>query len=595
MAKNPYTDLTLYKRLLRQARPYWLHIVVVFLLSLLFAPIALLLPLPLKIAVDNVLGNQPLPGFLEMLLPSFVQSSKAAMLIFAAVFLVAIALLNQLQQLGTALLSTYAGEKMVVAFRTQLFHHANRLSFSYHDYHGNADSTYRILYDAPTIQYILIYSAIPFVTAGATLIGMIYITARINWQLSLIALAVSPMLLLILQASRLRLRKQWREVEARETSALSIMQETLAALRVVKAFGQESREEERFLRRSSEGMQARIRFALVEKSVNLLVGLATAAGMAVVLYIGVRQVQSGAVTIGDLLLVMGYMTQLYEPLRSVSGVTANLQSHLISAERALALLDEPPDVPERPDARPLRRAQGRVAFHNASFSYDGSRPVLGGVTFEADPGSRVGILGATGVGKTTIISLLTRFYDPTEGKILLDGVDLRDYKLADLRKQFAIVLQEPVLFSTSIAENISYARPGASQQDIVAAAKAANIHDAIARLSNRYETLVGERGMSLSGGERQRIAIARAFLKDAPILILDEPTSAVDIETEAGILEAMERLTKGHTTFIISHRLTTLRDCNLLYRLEGGRLIELKIGDLGIRASPTTYQVHRTK
>jgi len=272
--------------------------------------------------------------------------------------------------------------------------------------------------------------------------------------------------------------------------------------------------------------------------------------------------------------VMAYLSQLYEPLKTISKKSASLQSHLASAERAFALLDHPPDVSERPNARRLVRATGAVAFRHVSFAYDGGSGVLHDVSFDVEPGTRVGVIGATGAGKTTLVSLLTRFYDPTEGQILLDGVDLREYRLADLRDQFAIVLQDPVLFSTSIGENIAYGRPGASDEEIVAAARAAGAHDFIVRSRQEYESRVGERGMQLSGGERQRIALARAYLKNAPILILDEPTSSVDLRTEAVILEALERLMRGRTTFLITHRASALTACDMRLQLERGRLVE---------------------
>jgi ATP-binding cassette, subfamily B, bacterial len=272
--------------------------------------------------------------------------------------------------------------------------------------------------------------------------------------------------------------------------------------------------------------------------------------------------------------VMGYLGLLYGPLNELSNSKATLQGALASAERAFSLLDKVPDVVERPDALPLVRASGTVAFRDVSFAYREDHRVLHDVSFEVYPGTRLGISGKTGAGKTTLMSLLTRFYDPTVGQVLLDGIDLRDYKLADLRNQFAIVLQEPVLFSTSVAENIAYARPEASKEEIVEAAKAANAHEFVVGLPRGYETEVGERGMSLSGGERQRIALARAFLKDAPILILDEPTSSVDTNTEAAIMEAMERLMRGRTTFMIAHRLSTLANCDARLQIEDGRVVK---------------------
>jgi len=573
--KAGYTDFTLYQRLLRQARPYWPHIGCLFLIGLLSSPLALLTPLPLKIAVDSILGSHPLPGFLDGLLPTAIKRSDTAMLVFTGGLWVSITLLCQLQELASSLLRTYTGEKLVLGFRAQLFRHIQRLSLSYSASRGTSDSTYRIQYDAPAIQFIAVDGVIPFITSGFTIAGMIYVTARIDWQLALVALAVSPVLFLVSQVYRRRLRRRSSEVKKLESSALSVVQEVLAALHVVKAFGQEDREQERFLSRSSEGLRARILLAFVEGGFGLLIGLTTAIGMAAVLVTGSRHVQSGILTLGELLLVMGYLSQFYAPLKTISKKAASLQSHLASAERAFSLLDEAPDVCERPRAWPLTRASGAVAFRNVSFAYEQDHSVLHDISFEIPAGTRVGIAGTTGAGKTTLVSLLTRFYDPTEGQILLDGVDLRDYKLADLRNQFAIVLQEPVLFSTSIAENIAYARPGANDRDIIAAAKAAGAHEFIAHLPQGYETLVGERGMRLSGGERQRIALARAFLKGAPILILDEPTSSVDMRTEAAIMEAMERLMDGRTTFMIAHRLSTLTKCDVLLKIENGRLVDV--------------------
>ncbi len=572
MARVSSTDFALYARLLRQARPYWPHIGLFLLVSLLASPLALLTPLPLKIIVDSVLGSDPIPGAFERALPAAITGSDTSVLLFAAILFVAIAVLRQLQELTRTLVHTYTGEQLVLAFRARLFSHVQRLSLSYHDAKGTADSTYRIQYDAPAVQSIAIDGLVPFITAGLTLSGMLVIIMRLDWQLGIVALAVSPVLLLLTGAYRQRLRQRARQVKRLESSAMSVVQEVLASLRVVKAFSQEEREQERFLHRSTEGMRTRIRLALAEGAFAVFVGGCVALGTAAVLYIGARHVQSGALTLGELLLVTGYLSQLYEPLKTVSTRVARLQSSLASAERAFALLDEAPDVEERPNARRLTRASGAITFQNVRFGYEPDHPVLEGVSFQIPAGGRAGIIGATGAGKTTLVSLLARFYDVTGGAILLDGVDLRQYRLTDLRDQFSIVLQEPVLFSTTIAENIAYARPDASFDEIVAAARAASADGFITALPEGYETLVGERGMRLSGGERQRIALARAFLKDAPILILDEPTSSVDLETEASIMEALLRLMAGRTTLVIAHRVTTLAHCDLWLELASGGL-----------------------
>jgi ATP-binding cassette, subfamily B, bacterial len=571
-ADRRYGDFALYLRILREARPYWPHIGGILLVGLVATPVALLTPVPLKIAVDSVIGDDPLPGFLAAILPGD-GSRDGAVLVLAVAMVVLVALLRQLQELASTLLRTYTGERLVLDFRARLFAHVQRLSIAFHDRRGIGDSTYRIQYDAQATQTIAVDGVIPFVTAGITLAAMLYVTAAIDAVLALVALAVVPVLFVALWAYRTRLRRRSREVKQLESSALGVVQEVLGAVRVVKAFAQEEREHGRFVDRSSRGMRARVRLALVEGVFGLLVGTTIAAGTALILYVGVRHVQAGTLTLGSLLLIMGYLTQLYEPLRTMSKKAASLQAAFASAERAFSLLDEAPDVVERPDARPLERAEGRVEFRDVSFGYEDERLVLEAVDFVVEPGTRVGIAGATGAGKTTLVSLLTRFYDPTAGTVLLDGVDLRDLRVADLRNQFAIVLQDPVLFSATIAENIAYARPHASFDEIVAAAAAANVHDFVAGLPDGYETQVGERGMRLSGGERQRISLARAFLKDAPILILDEPTSSVDMRTEAVIIEAMERLMDGRTSFMIAHRLSTLAGCDVRIEIANGEVV----------------------
>lgn len=576
MTSCRYPALVLYRRLLSHARPYQLHIVGILLLGLLSTPLALLTPLPLKIAIDSVIGSEPIPGYLTMVLPDFAREHT---LLLAAMMVVAIGLLVYIQSLAVWLLQTYTGEKLVLGFRSTLFRHVQRLSLSYHDARGTSDSAYRIQYDASSIQSILVNGIAPFISSIFTVIGMIYVTVRIDWKLGTVALMVSPVLFALARASRKRLRNRWHAVKNLESSAMSVVQETLAALRVVKAFGQEEREQNRYVRKAGQTLKGEMDLALIEGGFDLLVGLTIAAGTASVLYLGILHVQSGILTLGDLIIVTTYIAQLFSPLESLTKRAAQLQSALAGAERVFALLDETPEVIESRHPKPVARSEGAVTFEHVSFAYEKDQMVLHGISFDVNPGARIGIVGTTGAGKTTLINLLTRFYDPTTGRILLDGTDSRDYKLADLRNQFAIVLQEPVLFSTSIAENIAYGRSGAGEDEIIQAAQAANAHNFILNLPEGYATVVGERGMRLSGGERQRIALARAFLKDAPILILDEPTSSVDIRTEDAILEDMDRLMIGRTTFIITHRPSALKYCDLILKIEGGCLVEILPGE----------------
>src|SRR5438094_1942739 len=570
---GPNRDLALYGRLFLWARPYWPHLAGVFLLSLLATPLALLVPLPLKIALDSGLGSKPLPHLFSLFVPAGFRLSPSSALLFAVGLLIAVTVLAQIQALAVALLKTYTGEKLLLDFRSEIFRQMQRLSLSYHDVKGIGESLYGVQYDAAAVQTIAVEHLIPLINSAFTLLGMLYITAKIDWQLALVALLISPVLFLISKFYRRGLRRGSREVKALEKSAMGVVQEVLGALRVVKAFGREEDERHRFVRHSFDGMRARLRLAFAEGKFNSLVGLTTAAGTGTVLLVGFRQVQTGVITLGELLLMMGYVAQLYEPLKTMGRKSAALQSQLASVERSFALLDEISEVEEKPNAQPLRCAAGKIAFEDVSFTYPGHRPALVRVSFEVEPGTCIGIVGPTGAGKTTLISLMLRFYDPVVGRILLDGMDLRDYKLADLRNQFALVPQEPVLFSTSIEENIAYARPDASQEEIEAAAVAANAHGFISRLPEGYQTVVGERGLRLSGGERQRISLARAFLKNSPILILDEPTSSVDIKTESAIIEALERLIQGRTTFVIAHRASTLIRCNVLLQIDNGELV----------------------
>ncbi len=565
-----HRQLTLYRRLIGYARPYWLHVLGIFVLQVLATPLALLTPLPIKIAVDHVAGDHPVPAWLHAMIPYGMTESAGVLLGIAAALMLITSLLGSLLDMWSAMLETYTGEKLEQDFRSHLFRHAQRLSLTYHDTRGASDSTYRIQYDAQSVQRVIIDGLIPLVGASLTLIGMIYVTLRIDVPLAIVAVSVSPVLFLLTRTMGPRLRKSWKEIKRLDSSAMNVVQEVLAAVRVVKAFGREDREHDRFLDQSSKRLSRELEVAAMQGTFDVLVGIVMAAGSAAALLIGMMQVRAGRISLGSLLLVMAYLQQIYKPLKTLSRKTVDLQASLASAERAFALLDELPEVVERPDARRIIRSKGNLLFLDVSFAYGHDQMVLHRVSFGAPPGTRVGIRGATGAGKTTLMGLLMRFYDPTDGMILLDDVDLREYHLGDLRRQFAFVLQEPVLFSTTIGENIAYGRDGATREQIVDAARLANAYDFITALPDGLDTQVGERGMRLSGGERQRVSLARAFLKDAPVLILDEPTSSVDVKTESVIIEAMQRLMQGRTTFMIAHRLDTLATCDMQIELEKG-------------------------
>ena len=563
-------------RLLRVAKPRRGLLLALVVLSLASVPLTLLGPVPVKLVVDNVLGNRPLPWFLSWIGTGDNQGRMAGLAV-AIGLMVSTTLLTYIHALATHVSHTYAGEQIVLDFRSRLFEHAMRLSLAYHDRAGSTDAVYRIQWDANAVQSVLIGGGIGLVTPVVTVIGMVIVTAWIDWRLAVVALIVCPILYAAARRFRARIVTRWHQVRSIESMAMAVVQEVLSALRIVKAFGRQADERDRFVRYSNERIKGYMSLAAMQGRFDLQVGLTMALGTAAVLMIGVQRVDAGALSVGNLLIVVAYVAQMYEPLKTMSQKLADLQSGLVSVERAFALFDQAPEVHETATSRRLERAAGSVSFRNVAFTHDNGHRVLQDVSFDVEAGARVGISGQSGAGKTTLLNLLMRFYDPTEGAILLDGVDIRSYELSTLRSQFALVLQDSVLFSTTIVENIRYGRPSATDDDVLRAARDANAHEFITRLPDKYQTAVGERGMCLSGGERQRIALARAFLRNAPLLILDEPTSAVDRETEAAMLEALERLMRNRTTFIISHRVSALQGCDLLLEIGDRRAIPRRV------------------
>ena len=553
--------------------PFRTQLACLAVVVLLSIPLSLITPLPLSLAVDSVIGERPLPHLLQTWLPEVVQSSTGLLLLFVCAAYVVIALCIHLQSLALWLLSSYTGERLIYAFRHGLFEHMQRICASYHEAHGPTDSVYRIQHDAASMKQIPIDAFLPLIKACCLLAGLATLMLTLDSAFAMVGLAMLPILFWLTYRCGRRLRQQWSDVKTTETATVACAQEVLGASRLVKAFGREEHEQRRFLSHAMNWVRQHNALASIGGGFDFMFGMTVTIGTAIALFIGVSHVKAGRLSLGDLLLLMAYMAQLAGPLDTVAKKLTELQSHLVGFRRALAILDTPPLVTDRPDPVGLVKSKGHVAFRGVTFGYPSSPAVLRDVSFHIPGGTRVGVVGPSGAGKSTIVNLLTRFHDPSAGVVLLDGRDLREYRLTDLRNQFAIVPQDPQLFSTSIADNIRYGNLHATDAQVQAAARAAHAEDFICALPEKYETHVGERGSRLSGGQRQRIALARAFLRDAPIVILDEATSALDTETEADLVDVMQQLTAGRTTIMIAHRLRTLRYCDLQLVLRQGRVL----------------------
>ncbi len=570
MSQSHRASSDLLPRLWTVIAPFRLQLAGLCAVVLLSIPLNLLTPVPLTLAVDSIIGSRPLPAVLQPWVPASMQQSTTALLMLMFTAYVGIALCTHLQGMVLWLLSSHTGERMIFAFRSRLFEHLQHFCSSYHDTHGPADSVYRLQHDAASVKQIPIDALIPLLRAVCMLTGLATLMIIIDWQFALVALSMLPVLFWLTRRCGRQLRTTWSAVKSTESATIACVQEVLSASRVVKAFGREGHEHRRFLDHAMDWVKKHNSLASIGSGFDFLFGMAVATGTATALVVGLEHVKSGRLTIGDFLLLMAYAGQLAGPLDTATKKLAELQSCLVGFRRALAILDIPPLIADPPAPRSLHRARGQVALRGVSYAYPGASPVLRRISFSIPAGTKVGILGTSGAGKSTLLNLIARFIDPQEGAVLLDGIDVTQYRLTDLRRQFAIVPQDPILFSTTIAENIRYGNLRATQADIEAAARAAHADAFIRSSSEGYETNVGERGSRLSGGERQRIALARAFLRNAPIVILDEPTSALDSRTEADLIDVIDELISGRTTFLITHRLSTLKSCDVQLVLNQG-------------------------
>jgi ATP-binding cassette subfamily B protein len=555
--------MSIYRRVLHYYRPFLGQTILGLVLSLFGIGLNLLKPWPFKIIVDDFLRRNPEIGH--------DWHTRVPLLCLA---LVAIQLLWGIINWITNYLFVKIGLQALLKLRTDLYSYLQSLSLKYHDARRSSDSSFRVAYDSQSIQTIYNKGFTNIFGSTITLVGAFVVMLRLDWELTLISLAIVPLVVGAIYIFAHRIRRESTSIQEQESAVLTQVQEGLSSIRMVHAFGREEFEVRQFHDQARQSLQANLRLTLTNVNSALVISTLMVIGTAAMYYIGSLHVLAGTLTLGSLLVFSAYLLMLYQPLESLTYTAWAMEGATAGAKRCFEVLDRQDDVIDSPNAVSISSAKGAIAFRSVSFGYADDRHVLHDVDLHLEPNQIVGLVGSTGAGKSTLLSLVPRFYDPTAGSITLDGSDLREITKRSLRAQVAIVLQDTLLFSTTVRENIAYGRPEASEQEIVDAARRAQADDFIRQLPNGYTSLVGERGSHLSVGQRQRIGIARAFLKNAPILLLDEPTSALDPTTESAIMETIKELMRGRTTLIATHRLATIHSLDQIIVLEHGRIVE---------------------
>ena len=560
-------------RLIRQLiRPYRWTLVVVLVAMFVETLMALAAPWPLKVILDNVVGSHHLPKFIDRLLASsFGQSigqGKLEIAAFAALALVLIAVIGSVASYIDNYYTESVGQWVAHDLRMRTYDHLQRLSLAYYDTHQTGATLSTITNDIQTIQNFASASTLGIVVDLITILEMLGLMFWLNWDFALIAVGITPFLLFFMSRFKRAVKNATRNVRLRQADIVSVVQEGIESERVVKAFGRQDLEEKKLEGVSRATVDAALKARQVKALLGPLVNIAVAGCTGFVLWRGASLILKGAMTAGALTVFLAYLTKFFKPVQDLAKMTNTIAQTTVGVERVQAILETDTTIADRPGAQEPDKIRGEIVFDNVAFEYVKEEPILKGVSFDIKPGQFIGIVGPTGGGKSTVVSLIARFYDPTSGGIKLDGVDIRDYKLNSLRDQIGYVLQDTVLFRGTIRDNIAYGRPNATQEEIEAAAKLANADEFIAAMPHGYDTLVGERGLTLSGGQRQRIGIARAIIRNSPILILDEPTAALDTESERTVIEALERLMKGRTVITIAHRLSTIRDADKIVVLK---------------------------
>lgn len=566
----------IYRRTLAYYRPFLWETAVALGLSLVVTGFSLLKPWPFKYIVDGVLTKDPAAAAARAQLASWfgAETPEPFVVLALCLALVLVTFLAGLVNLGSNYLLINVGLKSLLRIRTDLYAYLQGLSLKFHDARRSADSSFRVAYDTQSIQTIFNRGFTNVFSSGVMLLATFAVMVRIDARLTLLSLAVVPLIVAAIYHYAKKIRAQSTTIQERESDLLVTAQEGLSSIRMVHAFGREEHEVGQFRNRAAESLKANLRLTFTTVSSALVVGTLMAAGTAVLYFVGSMHVLEGKLTLGDLLVFSAYLLMLYAPLEQLTYTAWAMEGAAAGARRCFEVLDRPDDVVDAPDARTVGEARGAVGFHDVDFGYDAGRLILRGVSLQVDPGGSVALVGGTGAGKSTLLSLIPRFYDPVRGDVTLDGMNLRGVTKKSLRAQISMVLQDTLLFSTTVRENIAYGRPDAAEEEIIEAARRAQAHDFIMAMPDGFASQVGERGGHLSVGQRQRIGIARAFLKNAPILLLDEPTSALDASTEHSVMETVAELMRGRTTFLVTHRLNTAHRLDRIVVLEHGRIVE---------------------
>jgi subfamily B ATP-binding cassette protein MsbA len=560
------------------ARPYRLWLVIILTAMLIETMAGLAGPWPLKVVIDYAVGGHAPPAwFVGMLGPAAADGRALAAL--AALSLILIAAIGGVASYVDNYYTESVGQWVANDLRMRVYDHLEHLSFNYYDTHQTGLLLSTITDDVSTVQNFVSSSTLSILVDFMTIVGMLGLMFWLNWDFTLMVVAITPFLLLFVARFKKAVKRATREVRRRESDVVAVLQAGLESMRTVQAFGAQDIEQARLGDASRATVRAALGARRIKSLLSPVVALIVSVCTAIVLWRGADLIIAGTMTVGSLTVFLAYLTKFFKPVQDLAKMTNAVAQTNVGLERIQSILDIDMSVPERPDAPDPGAFSGAIAFEHVAFSYNPEVPVLQDVSFSIAAGQFVGVVGTTGSGKSTIVSLIPRFYDPSAGRILIDGSDVRDYTVAGIRRQIGFVLQDTVLFRGTVRENIAYGRHQATEAQIVSAAKLANADEFIARMPRGYDTPIAERGVTLSGGQRQRIGIARAFIRDAPILILDEPTAALDTESEELVMEGLDRLMKGRTVVMITHRLNTIRKADLIIVLHDGRVVEQGVHD----------------